>query len=279
MKKLYALFVVLFTTLPFLYASNVITYTATEKLPEATDETVGFDASAFDVEVISHTFSNGVGTITFSGDVTSIGWGMGAFVGCTGLTSITIPNSVTSIGGGAFYGCTGLTSITIPNSVTSIGDDAFSGCTGLTSIDVESGNTIYDSRNNCNAIIETSTNTLIQGCKTTIIPNSVTSIGGSAFEDCTGLTSVTIPNSVTSIGGSAFSGCTGLTSVAIGNSVTSIGGSAFYGCTDITSITIGNNVTSIGESAFEDCTGLTSIDVESGNTIYDSRNNCNAIIQ
>ena len=207
MKKLYALFVVLFTTLPFLYAGNVISYTATEELPEATDETVGFDASAFDVEVISHTFSNGVGTITFSGDVTSIGfrWGRGAFVGCTGLTSITIPNSVTSIGDGAFDDCTGLTSITIPNSITSIGDGAFDGCTGLTSI---------------------------------TIPNSITSIEGRTFRGCTGLTSITIPNSVKSIGEYAFYDCTGLTSVTIPNSVTSIGGSAFSGCTGLTSITV-----------------------------------------
>ncbi len=228
MKKLYALFVVLFTTLPFLYASNVITYTATEKLPEATDETVGFDASAFDVEVISHTFSNGVGTITFSGDVTSIGWGMGAFVGCTGLTSITIPNSVTSIEEGAFAGCDGLTSITIPNSITSIGDGAFDGCTGLTSI---------------------------------TIPNSITSIEGRTFRGCTGLTSITIPNGVKSIGEYAFRECTGLTSVTIGNSVISIGDYAFYRCTGLTSVIIPNSVTSIGDMAFCHCTGLTSITV------------------
>ena len=183
------------------------------------------------------------------------------FKGCTGLTSITIPNSVTSIGEGAFEGCTGLTSIEIPSSVTSIGDDAFSGCSGLTSIIVDDNNTKYDSRENCNAIIETETNTLVLGCENTIIPNSVTSIEGSAFSDCSGLTSITIPNSVTSIGEWAFSGCTGLTSIEIPNSVTSIGEYAFYDCTGLTSITIPNSVTGIGSSAFEDCTGLTSITI------------------
>ena len=100
-----------------------------------------------------------------------------AFRYCTGLTSITIPNSVTHIFDGAFFGCTGLTSITIPNSVTFISNWVFAGCSGLESITVENGNNRYDSRNNCNAIIETSTNTLIAGCKNTVIPNSVTSIG------------------------------------------------------------------------------------------------------
>ena len=116
------------------------------------------------------------------------------------MTSVSIPNSVTSIGDAAFYGCSGLNSVTIPNSVTSIGGHAFCSCSGLTSV---------------------------------TIPNSVTSIGDWAFQDCSGLTSVTIPNSVTSIGYSAFRNCSGLTSVTIGNSVKSIDDEAFANCPEL----------------------------------------------
>ena len=140
--------------------------------------------------------------------------------------------------------------------MTKIEGSAFSNCSGLTSIKVEDGNQNYDSRDNCNAIIKKSTNTLIVGCQNTAIPNSVTSIGSSAFYGRIGLTSVTIPNSVTSIGSSAFSDCSGLTSVTIPNSVTSIGIQAFSGCSGLTSVTIGNSVTSIGQYAFSKCTGL-----------------------
>ena len=156
----------------------------------------------------------------------------------------------------AFIYCEGLTSIVVPNSVTEIGQEAFGNCPGLTSIVVESGNPRFDSRNNCNAIIETTDNELIAGCKNTIIPNSVTKVGNFAFKGCESLTSIVIPNSVTEIGDRAFDGCGGLTSVNIGNSVTEI-----------------------GDWAFEGCTGLTSVVVGSGNPRFDSRNNCNAIIE
>ena len=183
------------------------------------------------------------------------GIAVSAFGYCTGLTSVTIPNSVTTIGAIAFRYCTGLTSITIPNSVTFIGEQAFS-CTSLNSIVVDSGNPKYDSRDNCNAIIETETNNLMCGSNTTIIPNSVTKIGIGAFYNFRGLTSITIPNSVTSIGEYAFFNCTGLTSVIIGNSVNSIDELAFGYCSALTSVTIGNSVTSIGNYTFSDCHNL-----------------------
>ena len=222
---------------------------------------------------------SGLKSVTIPNSVTSIG--NGTFSDCAGLTSITIPNSVTSISSSAFSGCTGLTSITIPNSVTSISSSAFSGCTGLTRITVNSGNVAYRSENNC--LIEKETNSLISGCKNSIIPNSVTSIGGSAFYGCFGLTSITIPDSVTSIRSSAFYGCSGLTSITIPDSVTSIDKYAFEYCKikelniaegskEVTSemvmcayslerVTIPNSVTSIGDGAFSGCSELTSITI------------------
>ena len=199
-------------------------------------------------------------SVAIPNSVTTIG--ESAFANCSSLTSVAIPNSVTTIGESALSNCSSLASITIPNSVTSIGGWAFSGCSMLTSMVVESGNTIYDSRENCNAIIETETNILISGCKNTIIPNNVASIGQGAFYRCYPLISITIPNHVTSIGEYAFFKCSSLTSITIPNSVTSIGFMTFYDCSSLTSVTIGNSVTSIGDYAFYDCSGLTSITCE-----------------
>mgnify|MGYP003321571495 CR=1 FL=1 len=259
-----------------------------------------YKTDVFGANIVSNTYTNGQGIITFDGEVTSIG--EKAFMSCSFLTSITIPNSVTSIGNSAIYNCNRLTSITIPNSVTSIGYDAFNACTGLTSIVVDVRNANYDSRDNCNAIIETSTNTLLWSCKNTVIPNSVTSIGNYAFYNCYDLTSITIPNSVTNIGEGAFMSCPGLTSITIPNSVTSIRENTFYGCSGLTLVTIPNSVTNIGRNAFSGCSnltsitipnsvtsigthiimsclGITSVSVEQGNANYDSRSNCNAIIE
>ena len=172
-----------------------------------------------------------------------------AFYGCSGLTSLTIPSSVTSIGNEAFHGCCGLTSLVIPSGVTSIGDEAFYGCSGLINLTIPSSVTRigWSAFEGCS------------GLTSLVIPSSVTWISGEAFSGCSGLTSLVIPSSVTSIGKSAFSGCSGLTSLTIPSSVTSIGENAFHDCSGLTSLVIPSSVTSIGESAFSGCSGLTSI--------------------
>ena len=172
-----------------------------------------------------------------------------AFYGCSGLTSLTIPSSVTSIGNEAFHGCCGLTSLVIPSGVTSIGDEAFYGCSGLINLTIPSSVTRigWSAFEGCS------------GLTSLVIPSSVTWISGEAFSGCSDLTSLVIPSSVTSIGRSAFSGCSSLTSLTIPSSVTMIGWSAFEGCSGLTSLTIPSSVTSIGNYAFEGCSGLTSI--------------------
>ncbi len=179
------------------------------------------------------------------------GIGESAFYDCTGLTSITIPGSVTSIGDYAFSGCTGLTSVTIPASVTSIGDGVFSECISLTSINIPEGVASIGDGVFSGCISLTSVN----------IPEGVISIDDYAFYGCAGLTSVTIPASVTSIGECAFMGCTGLTSVTIPASMTSIGDGTFRGCTGLTYVAIPSSVTSIGVGAFRDCTGMASVSI------------------
>jgi len=213
----------------------------------------GYDYGSFDG-------CSGLTSVTIPNSVTSIG--NYAFYNCSGLTSVTIPNSVTSIGGGAFYNCSGLTSVTIPNGVTSIGGGAFYNCSGLTSVAIPNGVTS----------IESGTFSGCTSLTSVTIPNSVTTIGnlnrsiyGGAFYNCTSLTSVTIPNSVTSIGYEDFYNCTSLTSVTIGNSVTSIGTYAFYNCSGLTSVTIPNSVTSIGDAAFSGCSGLTTLNFNATN--------------
>ena len=166
--------------------------------------------------------------------VTSIG--NSAFEDCSSLSSITLPNGVTSIGNFAFCGCRKLTSIIIPKCVANIGKVAFGMCDKLELLSVNHNNPVYDSRDNCNAIIETETNTLVAGCKNTIIPNSITSIGKEAFSCCRGLKSIVIPYSVKTIGIGAFFNCDELTTLTITNPVTKIEENVLMGSFNIKKI-------------------------------------------
>ena len=184
-----------------------------------------------------------------------------------GCNNTIIPSSVRTIADGAFWDCGGLTFIVIPKSVENIGLNAFYGCSGLTSIKVEEGNKKYDSRGECNALIETANNTLIKGSNNAVIPSSVTKIEDGAFEGCSGLISVVIPDSVTEMGVSAFAGCMGLTEVKISNSLKTIDESAFYGCENLTEVTIPDSVTQICDLAFSGCTKLAVINIR--NSVID----------
>ena len=220
--------------------------------------------NVFGANIINNVYIDGVGYLTFDGPVTTIG--DYAFLS-TSLTSITIPDSVTSIGSCAFEECDSLTIITIPASVASIGNSAFEGCTGLTSITIPEGVTSISGY----AFYE------CESLESIIIPNSVTSIGEHAFGYCYNLTSINIPDSVISIGEWAFDSCESLTSVTIPDSVTTIGNLAFAYCYSLTSVTIGNSVTEIGNSAFLYCSSLTSVYCKAtrppalgGSSVFDS---------
>mgnify|MGYP002623091287 CR=1 FL=1 len=211
----------------------------------------------------------------------------GAFRNCTSLNNIDIPQSVTHIEGSAFMGCSGLTRIYIPQNVSQIGTGAFEGCAGITSIEVNAQNTTYDSRENCNAIIETASNKMILcGRNSTIpssvtilcdklfneridlvtfsIPNNVTTLGANIFRGCKNLNTISIPESVTSIGAGAFSSCSSLTNIQLPSGITSIENSTFSGCSSLTSITIPSNVISIGDYAFQSCYALQNVTLPDG---------------
>lgn len=178
---------------------------------------------------------------------------------CNGLTSLQLGNSIEFMENDAFRYCTSLESVTIPKSVKNIGEGAFMGCYSLSSVKVEEGNTYFDTRNDCNALINSSTNKLIIGTRNTTVPSSVTSIGVGAFMGIESIESINLPNSIASIGDRAFRNCKGLKTLKLPTALTDIGERAFSGCIQIQTIDIPNSVKSIGERAFYGCNSLTII--------------------
>lgn len=201
-----------------------------------------------------------------------------AFGECSYLQNIVIPSNVEVIEADAFYGCSYLKSITIPKSVTKIGGNPFTYCTNLNSIVVEEDNTIYDSRNNCNAIIETVSNTLISGCQNTIIPNDITEIGDSAFRGLS-IESISLPQNLQSIRRRAFANCNNIISMTLPESVTSIEEYAFSECVNLKNINLPRNIKSIKAHLFDNCTSLESIIIPSGVFSIESYafNNCTSL--
>jgi len=182
-----------------------------------------------------------------------------AFIGCDNLTSITFPESLNVIEYRAYWTCSGLTSITIPKSVECIDQQAFGYCYNLRTVSVDNENAHYDSRDNCNAIIETKTNTIIRGTAQTVIPEDVKVIGDFAFSGCLPMKNYNIPEGVTSIGNYAFCQCNNLVSIHIPQSVNTIGEYAFYNCYNLTSVELPQSVAEIRDYTFAYCSKLSSV--------------------
>lgn len=233
------------------------------------------NVNVFGAVLLSNTYENGVGVLSFDRPLTIIG--QSAFYGKSKITEIVLPDGITKIDKSAFGGCSALKDINIPDGVKSIGEDAFCGCKSLTSITIPDSVTKIDNYafSGCKYLTNiTLSNSLtdiygyaFQSCEslTSItIPNSVTFIGERAFLDCTSLTSITIPDSVTSISVYAFHGCSKLESVTLSENLTSISKDTFGGCTSLINIYIPNSVTSIGEYAFSGCSALSEVSIGSG---------------
>ena len=188
----------------------------------------------------------------------------GPFSGCIGLESIRIPDSVTTINCAAFCDCISIKKFFIPKNVSFISLGIFEGCTNLSTIIVDKDNQHYDSRENCNAIIDSSSQILVAGCYTTCIPFGVKGIGDCAFIDCHRLTEITIPNSVTCIENNAFAGCLNLIRIDIPEGVTSIGNEAFYGCSKLSYVSLPSSIDVIGGHAFSNCEELKEIIIPDG---------------
>lgn len=233
-----------------------------------------FDYTRYDAPWNS--YLKNITAISLSSGITTIG--NYAFSDITNLAKISMPSTLLSIGKNAFYHCSSLSDITIPANVDTIVPFAFAGCSALTSINVHAKNTTYDSRNSCNAVIHTASNTLVVGCQSTIIPEDVVKIGDAAFERAT-FSYIEIPNTVTEIAQYAFYGCEYLTTIDLPDNLTTLGYAAFRHCYALNEVVIPSTVTQVEGSTFSGCSSLTSIVVESGNTKYDSRNSCNAIIE
>lgn len=218
-------------------------------------EQIGFRGDSWE-RPYSFSYCTALTTVNFNPDSCRNAYiEVSPFSHCPALTTLNIGEDVTLIDIAMFSGCYGLSSVHIPSSVTEIRRWAFEYC-NLAYITVDSENPIYDSRDNCNAIIETATNILTQGSSNIVIPNTVVAIGLEAFEGCVDLMSITIPSSVTYIARQAFAGCTGLTSISLGNSVDTIDRNAFSGCSSLATITIPQSVSYIGGGAFHGCSAL-----------------------